>query len=414
MEKQNNFNILSDKLKKLIKIELYSINTIKNFNFILNLFLNYMIKNKLTEYTPAIGVEFTNYCEKDLQLCQSRVALSKNVTRKFNRLLEGFDNKKALISGNKRVFTLSPDYDRAIAQYIEYCQNIGNSSGTIYQKHRACNIVLEKLVNKKCTCIKNISGHLLQEVFLELESQKYWEKVKPFFHYLFEHGKLNKDYSKLIAYRKKKSIYPTVYSTEEIAIIENSVVQDTATGIRNYAIILLMSRYGIRPCDVASLTFENVDFYNNRLHFIQQKTGEPWEAELIPDVKKALVNYINKARPKSINSTRIFFTLSNPIRPISYLTIATMVGDLISKSGIDISNRRHGCRIFRSSIASNMIKDNTPTEVVRRVLGHSTKYAIKHYAKLDITALKLCALEVPQPSGIFAKKLYETAGEKHV
>ena len=147
MEKQNNFNILSDKLKKLIKIELYSINTIKNFNFILNLFLNYMIKNKLTEYTPAIGVEFTNYCEKDLQLCQSRVALSKNVTRKFNRLLEGFDNKKALISGNKRVFTLSPDYDRAIAQYIEYCQNIGNSSGTIYQKHRACNIVLEKLVN---------------------------------------------------------------------------------------------------------------------------------------------------------------------------------------------------------------------------------------------------------------------------
>lgn len=414
MEKQINFYVLSEQLKGLVKTENYSITTIKNMNFVLDLFSNYMTENKLTEYTPEIGVKFANYCDQKLHICQSRVLLAKNITKKFNRLLEGFDGAKALISATKRNFNLSVDFERAIIQYMDYCKYIGNSKGTIYQKKRACNIVLEKLFNKKCTCIKNININLLQKVFLELESGEYWERVKPFFSYLFECGELDKDYSKMIAYRKTKSIYPTVYSPKEIAVIENSVNQNTYNGIRNYAIILLMSRYGIRPSDIATLTLENIDFENNRIHFIQKKTSEPWEAELIPDVKKALKNYIEIARPKTTNFQNIFLILSNPIRPITYHTISTMVVDIINKSGVDICNRKHGCRIFRSSIASNMIKDNTSTEVVRRVLGHSTKYAIKHYTRIDIETMRLCALEVPKPTGIFKQKLYAKAGEVHV
>lgn len=413
MEKQFNFYFLLDRLKNLIKENQYSNNTIKNMNFVFNLFSNYMTENKLTKYTKEIGLQFVDYCNNETNICQSRVALAKNITNKFNQLIDGTNDVCVLISYKKRIFNLSKDFARALTQYLEYCKCIGNMQSTIYQKERACSIILEKLINRNCTTIKRINGLLLQEVFIELESQKYWERAKPFFKYLFEQKELKKDYSKLIAYRKKEYIYPTVYSIEEISQIENSIDVTTPTGIRDYAIILLMSRYGIRPCDIANLSFDNIDLTNNRIHFIQQKTQEPWEAELISDVKVALCNYI-KIRPNSINSDKIFLILSNPIRPIKYSTIATLTLDIISKSGVNTINRKHGCRIFRSSIASNMINEYISTEIVRRVLGHSTKYALKYYARINIESMRNCALSVQQPSGNFLNKIRRKVGEVNV
>ena len=196
-----------------------------------------------------------------------------------------------------------------------------------------------------------------------------------------------------------------MYSTSEIAAVEDSIDRSTPAGTRNYAIILLLSRYGIRSRDIAALSFENIDFINNRIHFIQQKTGDPWESELFPEVKDALQNYIQNVRPKIEGCSQIFMTLMIPYKPVNSLVIDTMVWEAFRQSGIDIAERRHGSRAFRSSIASNMINDNVSMEVVRRVLGHGTRHAIKHYAKIDIESMRLCPLPVPAPSGSFAELL---------
>lgn len=414
MNNKSDFQSLSEHLRNLMKIENYSITSTKERNLILNLFSNFMKENKLNEYTPEIGKKFVNYCNKQLHLCQSRIVIANNIVRKFNNLLNGLDGKAALKSNPKKVFNLSDDFKRVLVKYEEHCKSIGDTEDTIYINSRACAILLEKLYSIKCNKVKGINVNLLQKALIMLPSQEYWFRVKPFFTFLFQSGELNKDYSKLIMYRKKRTKYPTIYSIDEISKIENSIDLNSPNGIRNYAIILLLSRYGIRPSDIARLTFENIDLENNRIHFIQHKTNEPWEAELIPIVKNALINYIDNVRPKDINSTRIFLILVKPIREMNFGTIATMVNDLIAKSGVDISNRKHGARVFRASIASNMIKDNTSTEVVRRVLGHSTKYAIQHYAKIDIESLRLCPLKVPEPSGLFANKLNAKAGVYYV
>lgn len=102
---------------------------------------------------------------------------------------------------------------------------------------------------------------------------------------------------------------------------------------------------------------------------------------------------------------QIFMTLVIPYTPMDYGAINTMVGMLLRNAGIPINGRKHGSRAFRSSIASNMINDNVSTEVVRRVLGHGTKHAIRHYARIDIQSMRLCPLAVPAPSGSFAELL---------
>ena len=118
---------------------------------------------------------------------------------------------------------------------------------------------------------------------------------------------------------------PTVYSPEEISSVEGSFDLCSPAGIRNYAIILLMSRYGIRACDVAALTFDNIDFDNNRLRFIQQKTDDPWEGELFPEIKSALQRYINNVRPNAVACSSIFITLAPPYAPTDNRAIHTII-----------------------------------------------------------------------------------------
>jgi site-specific recombinase XerD len=101
----------------------------------------------------------------------------------------------------------------------------------------------------------------------------------------------------------------------------------------------------------------------------------------------------------------VFVTLAPPYAPIDYRVIDTMVGSQFGRANVDVAGRRHGSRALRSSIASNMVNDGISTEVVRRILGHGTKHALKHYARVDIEGMRLCPLPVPMPTGVFAEHL---------
>jgi integrase len=166
-----------------------------------------------------------------------------------------------------------------------------------------------------------------------------------------------------------------------------------------------MSRYGIRACDVAVLTFGDIDFENNRLRFTQQKTDDPWECELLPEVKTALQNYINNVRPNIKKSINVFMKLAPPYAPVDNNIVNRMINVQFLQTEIENSGRKHGSRAFRSSIASNMINDGVSTEIVRKVLGHGTKHALKHYARIDVESMRLCPVPVPKPTGAFSEIL---------
>lgn len=405
MENQSTFNDLTAHLRMLLQSESYSSSTVKDMDFILKAFTAYMNANALDEYTPEIGECLIQYCEQELKVCPSRVSRAKVIVRKLNRLYQGLDGRDALWGDKTAVVNLPSSLSQSLDAYISYCRGNGNKQTTLHYKRWILSRFLDNLSALGCEDTGDISGKLIQKAFLQLSFSRYWERIAPFLRFLFEHGTLERDYSRLVQYRKKNDPQPTVYSTDEISAIEDSIDRTTPVGIRNYAIVLLLSRYGIRSCDIASLTFENVDFTDNRIHFIQQKTGEPWESELLPEAKEALLDYINKVRPEVAGCQQIFMTLVIPYTPMDYGAINTMVGALLRNAGIPINGRRHGSRAFRSSIASNMVNDNVSTEVVRRVLGHGTKHAIHHYARIDIQSMRLCPLAVPAPSGNFAELL---------
>lgn len=405
------FNDLAMRLRELLESESYSASTVKDMEFILQAFSSYMAVNSLEEYTPDIGKLLIQHCDQELHVCASRVSRARGIVAKLNRLQLGLDGPDALWSDRTVIPDLPYSLKRTLESFIAYCRDKGNKDTTIRYKSWICGRFLSNLAALGCNNISELTGELVQSAFLQLGYIRYWERIGPFLRFLFEHSMVHHNYSGLIVYRKKQSLFPTVYSPAEISGVEKSIDRSTPSGIRNYAIILLLSRYGIRACDIAALSFENLDFENNRIHFIQQKTGDPWEAELFPEVKMAILDYTHHVRPEVPGSSNIFMTLMIPYKPIDSRIINTAVGELMKKSDISTVGKRHGSRVFRSSIASNMINEKVSAEVVRRVLGHGTKYAIKHYAKVDMESMRICPLSVPEPSGIFANMLAWKEGE---
>ncbi len=77
----------------------------------------------------------------------------------------------------------------------------------------------------------------------------------------------------------------------------------------------------------------------------------------------------------------------------------------IRSAGIVPGGRKCGPHAFRASLASSMVNDDVPYEVVRNTLGHTDVNAIKSYAKLDVERLRIYALAVPEAAGYFAKIL---------
>ena len=414
MDNCKKFNDLTAHLRELFKSASYSESTVKDMDFILRSFTNFMNANGMDEYSPEMGEILIRYCKETLKVCDSRVSRAKVIVAKLNRLYQGLDGEEALWTDKTVPVELPDSLSKALDSFILHCRHNGNKHTTLYYKRWICSRFLKNLEYLGCQCLQNVTGELIQSAFLQLGYLRYWERIGPFLRYLFESGQLQRDFSGLIVNRKKYAPQPTVYTQEEVSAIEDSVDCSTAVGIRNFAIRLLLSRYGIRSRDISALQFENLDFENDRIHFTQQKTGDLWEMELFPEVKAALKDYILTARPNVPECQNVFLTAIIPYKPLDSYAINTAVGMLVTRSGVSISEKRHGSRAFRSSIASNMVNDRVSTEVVRKVLGHGTKHAIRHYARMDIENMRLCPLHAPKPDGIFSELLSWKEDDVHV
>lgn len=165
--------------------------------------------------------------------------------------------------------------------------------------------------------------------------------------------------------------------------------------------LLLATRLGMRSGDITRLTFDEIDFEGNTIHLIQEKTLQPLELPLLPEIKDAIMNYIGNTRPKVNDECRIFLRQKAPYQGITTSAIRFAITKYFRKAGIHISDKKHGAHAFRSSLASSMVNDQVPYDVVRKVLGHTDPNAIKHYAKVDIERLREYSIEVPTPSGVF-------------
>jgi site-specific recombinase XerD len=220
--------------------------------------------------------------------------------------------------------------------------------------------------------------------------------IRFFLRYLFEERILHYDLSSVLNHYKwiKKEKLPSVYTSEEVLQIESSIKRGDATGKRDYAMMLLATRLGLRASDIAHLTFDNINWENSKIIFSQFKTGQKIELPMLTDVGEAIIDYLKYGRKLS-QSQRVFLYTRAPFTEMTNSAVAGAIGRLVDTSGVDTTGRKHGPHAMRHSLVSRFLENREPMPVISEALGHHTTNSTMSYIRIDIGSLRQCALEVP-------------------
>jgi integrase len=192
-----------------------------------------------------------------------------------------------------------------------------------------------------------------------------------------------------------RTTLPTVWTSEEIQKILNAVDRGNPTGKRNYAMILLVARLGLRIGDVKNLRLSDIDWQKNCIRVLQSKTEIPLTLPLLNDVGWAVIDYLKDGRP--ITEADNVFVRHNPpfISFASTSSLHGMISGIISKAGIPAGKKpRIGMHSLRHSLASGLLQNNVEVNVISEILGHSSPESVRHYVRVDLPALRKCALNV--------------------
>lgn len=299
---------------------------------------------------------------------------------------------------------LETSLERLLEAYENACRRNGLRESSVQLYRKLSLRFLKGLEDAGVTEVADIGPHEVSCACLALKSNYYLSAIHTFLRFLAEEGYTQRDYSYIVPLFKRPQPMPPVYSEAEIQRIEAAVNRQGPHGKRDYAALLLATRLGIRGGDIATLTFEELDFKRNTICLTQQKTAAPLALPMLPEIKAALLDYLEHERASS-DSEYVFLSLKPPFSHISVHLLGKLTSTAIRSAGIIPGGRKCGPHAFRASLASSMVNDDVPYEVVRNTLGHTDVNAIKSYAKLDVERLRVYALAVPEAAGYFAKFL---------
>jgi site-specific recombinase XerD len=371
----------------------------------------YKFKSAVKQFEKFIIDNNTNYSKEAAEnfLKEASIIYSKDTFKAMNSMLCRFDsfiNGKSLASRRKREAGKCPEqFDAIFSEFIEYLQSCGFRTRTIedYQ------INLIKVLKKFDEChVKSIEHITVENIYslsqIENRKRSFFSVLRQFLHYLFRKKYLEDDYSFFVPSVRYSRPVPSVYTKNETNKILNSIDLDTKAGKRNYAIILLALRLGIRTGDIVKLKITDINLENKEINFIQEKTQVSQRLELLPEIENALLSYISNARPDS-DIPNIFLSALAPIRVVTPSSIYKFISQYIKVAGIDVGERKKGAHALRMTFASELVAEKVPYDVVRKILGHEDPITIKHYVAFDIESLRTCAIEVPMPTGKLAEYL---------
>lgn len=191
---------------------------------------------------------------------------------------------------------------------------------------------------------------------------------------------------------KRKHI-PTTWTREDIDKILACIDLASPVGKRDYAIILLVARLGIRVSDVIRLEFDNIKWEKNCIQISQYKTNEPLILPLFEDVGQAIIDYVKNGRPAS-DLKHVFITHKPPFRKFSDNNhLYSMFNKYLYKAGIEVTpEKNHGMHTLRHSLANELLRKEIPLPVISEILGHKSLETTMQYLRTDTEQLRYCTL----------------------
>ena len=363
--------------------------------------IRYMSQKDIESYSPSVGAEFVSTCHFHGTI--------RPQEREKIRSIQVLDDMLKLGYIRKRCFTpvfhaLDGEVGAEMEKLITHLTNLRRSMVTIKDYRLYLSEFLMHLNERN---VKHVSA-ITEKDILTFVSSHPTNKVnivsalRVLFRFWREEHIVDDRFEELFDTYKthKPERIPSYFTANEVMRIEQSVSRNSANGMRNYAMLLLASRLGLRASDIADLQFSDIDWDKNMITLTMQKTKKVIELPLLADVGNAIIDYLRHGRPKS-DSQNVFLSGNAPYVTATKNMVCAAINGIILRSGVDTSGKHHGPHSLRHSLASAMLNGGSMMPVISESLGHRSTQTTLAYLKIDIRSLQKCALPVPEIADCF-------------
>ncbi|MDD3231602.1 MAG: site-specific integrase [Oscillospiraceae bacterium] len=289
-------------------------------------------------------------------------------------------------------------YEAIITEYIKHCRREGASQGTLRVKQQKLRDFVAFIASKEMSfsemtpeCLSDyvitLSGYARATIHVITSS------LRHFFSYLYDEGVTETNLSPFIP---KPRIYaeeniPLTWKEDEVNALLESINRHSPIGKRDYAMVLMAVILGMRVGDICSLRFSNLNWNTRLITYTQQKTGKMNVLPIMPEIGEAIIDYLKNGRVET-DSDNVFVRHIHPYGEfLSSSVLSESIKRYMRQAGLKVQDRKV-MHSLRHTLASSLLKDQTPFMTIANVLGHDNPETTNCYTKVDLAALRRCAL----------------------
>lgn len=298
---------------------------------------------------------------------------------------------------------LVPAMQNTLCDYQQYCKDrLHLRPSTIHNRTTELTIFLNFLHAKKGRTLQGIQAPDLSE-FVSWRGRlhpktvsRIVSDVRSFLRFLTMRGILERDLGADLPRIRapRDAAIPSVWDHELVVRLLDVVDRSSAKGKRDYAILLLACRLGLRAGDIRKLKLHDLHWENSTIEVMQSKTGRPLSLPLTAEVGEALIDYLKSGRPQMAHR-EVFLKVQPPFDPFgtnSNLYHIVTYWRRLAGIGFRTAQKR-GIHSLRHTLATRLLEKGTPFTTIAAILGHSSLESTRIYAKANVQALRSVALD---------------------
>ena len=290
--------------------------------------------------------------------------------------------------------------------YLASCRGRGNAAATVVTKDKAVSRFLGYLdevgvADLAALGVGDLSGFFVRQRGLRRKTvASMRSSLADFLAFLAAAGKTPQNLADRLPRQRhiRHESEPHLWTADEVRRVLAVIDRASATGKRDYAMILATARLGLRICDLRQLELGELDWRAKQITIVQQKTGRPLSLPLLDDVGWAIIDYIKGGRPETACS-KVFVKHRHPFDTFgSASSVASRLSRHAARAEIEFGpNQVCGMHSLRGALAVAMIGNGAPMPVVSAVLGHASSDTTQaYYLRFDVDRLRCCALDVEE------------------
>lgn len=302
----------------------------------------------------------------------------------------------------RKGYVKPPQFEEVLTAYEKECESNQYSQRGMRTRLQRLFFFVDYLSLRKVMGVNEITPGIISDYVISI-SPKHEKSIssilttlRVFLRFLYLNGYTEKDLS-LSVPKQNKHHYPKVPSTweqEEVKRMLDIIDRGSPLGKRDYAILLLVAKLGIRAGDIKALKLADLNWDTKTITITQEKTKVETTYPILHDVGWALIDYLQNARPVC-DVPYIFVRLNAPFKEFGEnANLHNIITKYIRLAGITVPRgKRHGLHSLRHSLASTLLEQGEPLAVISEILGHMDSKSTSVYLHTDLNGLKACALD---------------------